>query len=279
MVTTAWSDEAGRRYLDLLKKTLADSVYADKRVGRRLTHSFGRSLRDRVRNLAVKACGRFGLYLVRDIDPESQMEGMEWPSVALTMIGMKRLDNLQECVERVIHDCVPGDLFEAGVWRGGACILMRAVLKVHGEADRTVWAADSFVGLPPPSLSVPEDTGDIHHTEDFLKISLAEVKAAFGKFDLLDDQVRFLEGWFDETLTSAPVKRIAVLRIDADMYKSTMDALSGLYDKVSEGGFVIIDDYLALAPCREAVNNFRKARGITDEVIPIDRAGVYWRRT
>src|SRR6478672_4155816 len=70
-----------------------------------------------------------------------------WPKDAHTMLSLKRLDNIQYCVERVLHDGVPGDLIETGVWRGGATIFMRAILKVHRVFDRTVWVADSFDGL------------------------------------------------------------------------------------------------------------------------------------
>src|SRR6187402_261157 len=69
---------------------------------------------------------------------------------ALSMLPRGRLDHLQTCVEDVIRRDVPGDLLEAGVWRGGAVIFMRAVLAAHGVTDRCVWAADSFQGLPEP---------------------------------------------------------------------------------------------------------------------------------
>ena len=78
------------------------------------------------------------------------------------MIGLKRLDNLERCVVRVLTDGVPGELVETGVWRGGATIFMRGVLKAYGVKDRTVWAADSFEGLPRPDASRhPADRGDL----------------------------------------------------------------------------------------------------------------------
>jgi hypothetical protein len=78
-------------------------------------------------------------------------------------------------------------------------------------------------------------------------------------------------------LTRAPIERLAVLRLDGDMYSSTIDALTALYDKVSPGGFVIIDDY-SLPTCREAVHDFRRDRGIEDLIVAIDAIGSYWRR-
>ncbi|MCX7153222.1 MAG: class I SAM-dependent methyltransferase, partial [Proteobacteria bacterium] len=104
-----------------------------------------------------------------------------------------------------------------------------------------------------------------------------QVQANFAKYDLHDDQVRFLKGWFKDTLPAAPIAQLAVLRLDGDMYESTMDALNALYHKVSPGGFVIIDDYI-LPKCRAAIGDFRRAKGISETIIDIDGAGVYWRK-
>jgi len=196
------------------------------------------------------------------------------------MIGLARLDNLQYCVEDVVRNDVPGDLIEAGVWRGGASIFMRAILKAHGVTDRVVWVADSFSGLPPPNPDkYPADRGDIHHTVDLLKVPLEEVRSNFAKYDLLDDGVRFLKGWFSETLPSAPISKLAVLRVDADMYQSTMDALTSMYPKLSNGGYVVIDDYGALGQCKAAVDDFRDANAIKDAIRKADWTGIFWKRS
>jgi O-methyltransferase len=155
------------------------------------------------------------------------------------MIGSLRLDNLQDCIESVVRDNVPGDLIETGVWRGGATILMRGVLAAYGIADRIVWVADSFAGLPPPNpQAYPADAGDIHWTHRELAVSLKTVPESFARYGLLDDQVRFLVGWFRDTLPTAPIHRLAVARLDGDMYESTMDALVALYPKLSVGGYL-----------------------------------------
>lgn len=212
-------------------------------------------------------------------DPEQRRDGRDWPQLAETMIGLKRLENVQQCIESVIRDGVPGDLIEAGVWRGGATILMRAVLKAHGIIDRMVWVADSFEGLPPPDMETyPQDAGDFHHTFELLRVPLEDVKANFAKYCLLDDQVRFLKGWFKDTLPHAPIGRLAVMRLDGDMYSSTMDALKSLYPKLSIGGYAIIDDYGYWEPCRRAVHDYREAHGITDPIHEVDWTGAFWRR-
>ena len=175
---------------------------------------------------------------------------------------------------------MPGDLLVAGTWRGGEAIFMRAVLEVLGDPVRAVWVADSFKGLPPPDPdNYPADAGDTHHTFPELAVSLAEVKANFARYGMLDDRVRFLEGWFKDTLADAPIGRLAVLRCDGDMYESTMDTLRPLYPKVSPGGFVIVDDYGCVPACKQAVDDYRREHDITDPIETIDWTGVYWRKT
>jgi O-methyltransferase len=216
------------------------------------------------------------------IEPDRMGEredGRDWPIEAETMVGLKRLDNLQHCVTSVIRDGVPGDLIETGVWRGGSSIFMRAVLKAYGDCSRKVWLADSFCGLPQPDPArYPVDRGDTLWAYQELAISLEEVKSNFSRYGLLDEQVEFLPGWFRDTLPSAPINRLAVLRLDGDLYESTMDALSALYHKVSSGGFIIVDDY-GLPTCRAAIEDFRRARGITDQIHQIDWTGAFWQRS
>ena len=215
----------------------------------------------------------------KGFDPEIRMLGRDWPGTAPTMIGGARMRNIRVLAERVLDAGIPGDFLEAGVWRGGACILMRGILAAYGVQDRTVWVADSFAGLPPPDPDAyPADAGDRHHTFQELAVPLEEVRANFERYGLLDDQVQFLKGWFADTLPGAPIERLAILRLDGDMYSSTMQTLDALYAKVVPGGFVIVDDYI-LAGCRQAVHDFRDRHGITDEIEDIDGAGAFWRKT
>jgi O-methyltransferase/8-demethyl-8-(2,3-dimethoxy-alpha-L-rhamnosyl)tetracenomycin-C 4'-O-methyltransferase len=210
-------------------------------------------------------------------DPNRRAVGGDWPSLAFSMIGSARMRNLRYACETVILDGVAGDFIETGVWRGGACILMRGILEAHGDTARRVFVADSFAGLPPPDpVGFPADAGDTHHTFAQLRVSRADVEENFRRFGLLDERVVFLEGWFKDTLPSAPIDRLAVLRLDGDMYESTIEALDALYHKVSHGGFVIVDDYF-LPPCAKAVHDFRDRYAITSPILPIDGRGTYWR--
>lgn len=213
-----------------------------------------------------------------NFQPRWRELGLDWPTQAHSMIGNLRMLNLWQLCEDVIFRKVPGDFIETGVWRGGACIFMRAILKTYGIEDRIVWVADSFAGLPPPDeQKYPQDRGSDFHTMEPLAVSLEEVQKNFRSYGMLDDQVRFLKGWFKDTLHVAPIERLAVLRLDGDMYESTMDSLRALYHKLSPGGYVIVDDF-CIPSCAKAVNDFRDQHRIDEPMQVIDSSSTYWQK-
>lgn len=239
-------------YLDLMKRVLTNVIYRDPPVN-------------------WNGQGEY--------DIARRQNGSDIPSVAHTMVGLARLDNVQYCLERVLADDVPGDFIETGVWRGGTCIFARAVLRAYGVTDRLVWVADSFAGMPRPQVDGhPLDRRmQLHRENDVIAVSAETVAENFKRYDLLDEQVQFLKGWFRDSLPDAPISRLAVLRLDGDMYESTMDALKNLYPRLSPGGFTIVDDYHIRA-CQEAVHEYRDRHGITEPLQQIDQYSVYWRR-
>jgi hypothetical protein len=239
-------------YLSLMERCLTGIIYEDK---------------------PLKALGS-EIY-----DPAIREVGRDWPSMAHTMIGVKRLANLRTLAENVIANRIPGDFIETGVWRGGACILMRAVLNAYDITDRRVWVADSFQGVPPPDLEhYPADVDSDYHTFEDLSIPFETVRRNFERYGLLDDQVVFLKGWFKDTLPNAPIDRLALLRLDGDLYESTMIALNALYDKLSPGGYVIVDDYHVVPGCQKAIGDFLTTRQITSGLSEIDGVGVFWQK-
>jgi hypothetical protein len=214
----------------------------------------------------------------KGFDAGLRHRGWDWPQYAHTMVGTLRLRNLRFAVEQVLHEEIAGDLLETGVWRGGACIFMRGILAAYGVRDRTVWVCDSFRGLPPPNPEeYPADEGDETHTYTALSVPMEQVRRNFQRYGLLDRQVRFVQGWFKDTLPGLAVNQIAILRLDGDMYESTMNALRALYSKLSLGGFLIVDDY-ALPRCQAAVRDFRASLGIKESIIDIDGIGAFWQK-
>lgn len=240
-------------YLDAMERILCNSVYGDAAI-------FPESTR--------------GTYV-----PELRDDGRDVPASAHTMIGARRLHHLRECAEQVLRDGVPGDFIEAGVWRGGASIMMRAVLAAYGVDDRLVWLADSFRGIPPPNPEkYPADAGmHFEHIAE-LAVPVHVVQENFRAHGLLDDRVRFVEGLFSDTLEHVPAREFAIVRLDGDLYESTLDALDALYPRLARGGFAIVDDYGAYPACRAAVEDYRTRHGIDDPIETIDWTGVFWRR-
>jgi hypothetical protein len=259
-------------YLELLKRALMHTLYWPPDVG-------GYDGRTRLSRWLFARLRQRGITPLRlQADPETRRaEGRDWPVFAHTMVGRARLDNLHECVERVLADDVPGDLIEAGTWRGGSAILMRGILRAHDVEDRAVFVADSFEGLPPPDPRYPADADGRFHTSDLLRVSRDRVEDNFRRYDLLDDQVRFLAGWFSETLPTLSDRTFSVIRLDGDMYESTMDSLMNLYPLLSLGGYVIVDDW-SIPACRQAAEDYRRIQGIDETIREIDWTGVYWRR-
>ena len=213
-----------------------------------------------------------------------ELHGTEWAyTVAspfhprhITMVERLRLNNVRECCEKTIEDMVDGAFVECGVWRGGCTIMMAGVAK-EWSPHRKIFVCDSFKGVPPPSL--PQDAGIDLYVFPELTVTVDQVKTNFKRFGLLDDNVHFVEGWFRDTLPTAPIDKIAVLRLDGDLYESTMDTLNNLYPKLSPGGFCIIDDYHVIKACAQAVHEYRDAHGVTEPIQEIDGVGVFWRKS
>lgn len=207
---------------------------------------------------------------LRDLHLSMRSLGMDWPLYGLSMVGLNRLDDLERCVRSVVRDEVAGDLIEAGTWRGGASMLMRATLDTLGD-DRTVWVADSYTGF----------REDLRFADlaavDFLAVSLEEVKENFARFGL-ESGVEYLPGYFDETMPRLGKREWAICRLDGDSYEATRLCLETLYADLSVGGYVIIDDYWALDECRAAVDEFRASHGIEEPLEKVDWTCARWRR-
>lgn len=271
--------QAADAYLDLLKKCLLNEPYLD----------------DEARILYLREClageDQYDYQTLHDIaqsrsellaeisrsrqvgqHPYRKITNIGFPD---TMIGRARLDSLHECIDHVIRHEVPGDFMECGIWRGGAGILMAGYLGIHGIEDRRVHLADSFEGLPDPTAEQdPDLSRDVYPQ---LAVSLEDVKRNFEKYDLLGPNVEFIQGWFADSLPKAPIQSLSLLRADGDLYSSTWEILDNLYDKVSPGGIVIMDDYGVLPQCAQAVEEFFESRNETlPELKEIDWSGVFW---
>ena len=214
-----------------------------------------------------------GLEDLSDHVLQDRIEGQDWPEQALTMIGLRRLNNFQQIIESVVRENVSGDVIECGVWRGGACIYASAVLESL-QSEKKIYVADSFCGFQKPKNHIDKMATFID--EPYLKVSLEEVQQNFKKYNLLNNQVIFVSGYFEQTLPNLQAQ-FSVIRADADLFEPTAEILTYLYPKLSIGGYIIIDDY-AIDACRWAVEAYRQKCHITEQVYMIDQSGIYWRK-
>jgi hypothetical protein len=265
--------DSGEAYLDLLKKALTRTGFDDCfGTVPRNTRTLFRAMRWRTFRAATMLLGLANLEIVSRVG-----------RVGESMMGLGAMNNLHSCIKQVFDDNVPGDLCETGIWRGGGCIFMAAAAKVYRQGDRKIWCCDSFEGLPKPNSELyPADAGDELWKQE-LGVSVEEVKANFEKYNLLDENVRFLKGFFSDTMPTAPIERLAVLRLDGDMYESTIVVLDNLYEKIYPGGFVIFDDYGMIEGCDKAVHDFRNRMRIEEplEIIGYVNGkplGAFWRK-
>ena len=271
-----------RLYLDLLKQVLLNQTGLEAELRLALVaacHAAGTEPDPRhLRDIRFTEAEAFAAAAARRDDGRWTAADRAGLGLAYTMTGRQRLDHLEACLDDIRTGGVRGDLIETGVWRGGCGIFMRGYLAVHAMADRRVWLADSFAGVPAPSHAI--DAGDtLFRQDDLLAISRPLVEDAFRRFDLLDDRVRFVEGLFEETLPGLETGPLALLRLDGDLFTSTRAALEALYDRVVPGGWIIIDDYGAVQGCRIATDMFRHVRGITTPLDRVDWTCVAWRKS
>jgi O-methyltransferase len=271
-------DSSRELYIELLKRVLTRYGFSDDEWRElRLTRAPLSVLQPVLEMLRKRGIviGRAQKY-----DKRHRACGLDWPVHAETMVGLRRLDNLHECIRTIIRDNVPGDLVETGVWRGGASIFMKGVLTAYGES-RDIWLADSFEGLPPPDeANFPRDKGwRFDKASWYLAVSEDEVRENFKRYELLDEHVKLVKGWFRDTLGSFPATQISLLRLDGDLYESTIEALEPLYPRLSVGGYCVIDDYGAVTACEQAVHDYRSKHNISEPIIDIDGSGVFWRKS
>jgi hypothetical protein len=281
--TPSPEDRQRFRYLGLMKRALVNLIYPEHELRIRFLEKpeAGLSDVDRRRCLRDIRYREPDLYqAVIDAKHDLGLSGRAPYGFSHTMIGLPGLDNLERCAEAVFSENILGDFMEAGVCQGGASIFMRALQRAYGEGNRRLWVADSFEGLPPPESGPDVEMGlDLSETKiPSLAFCLEGVRDNFIRYDLLDSRVVFLPGWFADTLPTAPVEQLAILRLDADLYSSTRIALESLYSKVAQGGFVIVDDYGFLAACRQAVDEYRVKHDIDEPIKFIGRSCIYWQK-
>ncbi len=260
---------AADRYLELLTAALLDELYLDhelrllyltdpERVGPVEAHKLG----DPVREMQLK----WDRLVEERRAGAMPHAGRRASTLPYSDMGRARMRNLRHVLDVVREENVPGDLVECGTGRGGGAIFMRGYLDAHELRGRQVWVADRFRVTEPAGEGVAAWA------------DLNTVRDGFARFNLLDDLVRFLVGPPAETLVDAPVEKVAVLRLGPGNIADAVAGLDALYERLSVGGYVVVDDYASAEHAR-AIDAFRVAHGVEAPIERVDGASVAWRKT
>ncbi|MDP2637222.1 MAG: TylF/MycF/NovP-related O-methyltransferase [bacterium] len=238
------------------------------------------------RKLYAKA--RFLLALLKDVSLNPGRAFLLFRVMPFTMVEYAGVRNVYDLAEIAVREGIQGAFVECGVWRGGVAGVLGSRAKQEGKG-RVTWLFDSFEGLPEPTkedgsfakeYSGEKDSGKLVSIEKCVGPITDVRNILFSILRLQENQVRLVQGWFQDTLPQARsgIGKIALLRLDADWYESTKCALENLYDLVSSGGYVVIDDYGHWEGCRKAVDEFLQARGVTVAIHPVDSMVAYFQK-
>jgi len=198
----------------------------------------------------------------------SGFDGHSVPEEGHSVMRLGSLTHIQFIVEDVLTQGIPGDLLEAGCYRGGNSVLMRALLEDDDSGQRIVWVADSFQGIPLPISEKGKRVDETRNWKSRYNVSQHFVESVFRRYGYLDQKTKFLPGFFNETLPSSGISHLAMIHIDVDAYDSTMDVLESMYPKLSVGGYVVIDDF-HLNAVRTAITEYRSKHKIVEPILPV----------
>jgi hypothetical protein len=206
-------------------------------------------------------------------------QGLDWTYLGDTITGLVRIDSLKNILHDVFQNEIAGDFIETGVWRGGMSIFARGVLRANNQMHRKSFVCDSFQGLPPGDRDLdPHDK--TWHRINYLEVSEVVVAENFKAASLLDPNVIFVKGYFNNTMSEVAkmTESLAIMRLHGAMYESTVDVLYHLYEKLSIGGYVIVNDWNGF-PSKTACEDFFKVHGISPVIVGVDALSVYWQKT
>lgn len=181
-----------------------------------------------------------------------------------TMTDHVKLFGLIEATRYVVRAGVDGDIVECGVWRGGSMQAVALTLLQQGVGDRELHLFDTFEGMPPPT---EEDRRGETSAQEMLEAhdknhrvwavaGLDDVREAMREVNYPAEHVHFHQGLVEDTIPGQAPNTIALLRLDTDWYESTRHELEHLYERLTPGGVLILDDYGDWEGAKKATDEF-----------------------
>lgn len=199
-----------------------------------------------------------------------------------TMTGPPKLDPLVEAVRHIVRHQIPGEVVECGVWRGGSMQAMALTLLSLDDTSRELHLFDTFEGMPPPTADDTQKRADgtIISAADALARSardsrvwavagLDDVQEAMAESGYPADRIQYHVGMVEDTLPAQAPQQIAILRLDTDWYSSTKHELETLYERLSPGGVLMLDDYSTWDGARKATDEWLAATGEMLFLVPM----------
>lgn len=183
-----------------------------------------------------------------------------------TLLRYETLLSLYNAVRHVVKQGIKGCAVECGVARGGSGATIATAMR-EVDSNRQVILFDTFEGLPAPTLDDPDYERAVQLTGK-CRGGLEEVESLFRRLGLTN--YRLIKGMFQETLPTAHTGDISLLHLDGDWYESTLACLENLWDRVSDGGVVQVDDYGEWQGCKKAVDEFFDRRCVNVRLHYID---------
>jgi O-methyltransferase len=235
-------------------------------------------MRSRLARVARRVAGEVA-------DPYADMEpafGAFHQQVAPhTMTSIECVYAMHRAARYVTGAAIPGDVVECGVWQGGNMMMAALTLTDAGD-QRQLWLYDTFEGMSEPTERDRRWNGEVAldrflrtrrgEFADWCYAPLETVQRNMASTGYPEQLVRCVKGKVEDTIPADVPEQIALLRLDTDWYESTKHELEHLWDRLSPGGVMFIDDYGAWQGSREAVDEFFARRGIEVMLHRVDRS-------
>lgn len=175
-------------------------------------------------------------------------------------------------VKYIVENKIPGDIVECGVWRGGITQLAALTMIHLKDTSRKIYLYDTFEGMPKPEDEDLDWDGN-RALDTWRTITLKGEKWGFGgdinsvnqlmlSTKYPKEKIIITKGKVENTIPNVIPKKISLLRLDTDFYKSTLHELNHLFPILVLGGILVIDDYGYYLGSRKATDEYFKKNKI-----------------
>lgn len=211
----------------------------------------------------------------------SEMNSIVNGSEHLTLIEAPFFKNIQPVVKKICESGVEGDVVMVGVFKGGSALYLKALFEEYG-CYKNWWLFDSFKGFNEESIKHEQDIKSLNLFTTQVKVQYPTAESVYDLFKgySLDNNLRVVEGFVEDTLPGIELAKLSFLHIDVDFYEPTFYCLENLYPRLTPNGWVIIDDYnVDIFNCKEAVADYRKKSVLQEPIVHLGGYPAGWEKS